>query len=318
MRNINEENKVPAELVRHPDEENTVAQDDLAPRGKDEENARPDETKRGDEENQIRSKDEKVEPETKKKKQYNAKKVASVSHAVSASIASVAIVLVVASVVLIGQNFFKKAPTYTVNSISYVDNASRNGIAYDITVSTNPDKVPLLLKSVYQDNLGREKDSESLDITEAKNYKGILPSMKYYDATYLIQILRTDHNSATVLYQDSAKYSRSKESRFYGFSWECHCTEPPSVAGEASGKAYYQLAYLDDFAYWDNFSVTLTKTTDASVSYTFACEKPYTDKHLVETISKEGGTYYAEIFADSLEFGSSPQKVSLLKKTVSI
>ena len=177
MHNINEENKVPAELVRHPDEENVVAKDDIAPRGKDEENARSDEIKRGDEENQIRSKDEKAEPE-KKKKEYNPKKVTSVSHAVSASLASVAIVLVVASVVLIGQNFFKKAPSYTVNSISFVDNASGNGIVYDITVTANPDKVPLLLKSVYKDNLGREKDSESLDITEAKNYTGILPSMQ--------------------------------------------------------------------------------------------------------------------------------------------
>ena len=81
MHNINEENKVPAELVRHPDEENVVAKDDIAPRGKDEENARSDEIKRGDEENQIRSKDEKAEPE-KKKKEYNPKKVTSVSHVV--------------------------------------------------------------------------------------------------------------------------------------------------------------------------------------------------------------------------------------------
>jgi hypothetical protein len=318
MRNINEENKMPGELIRHPEEENTIAKDDVAPRKKDEENDRPDELKRGDEENQNRSDDRRGTSQGQKKKDYNPEKVSSISHAVSASLATVAIVLVVAAVYMVGKNFFKTDPTYKVNSLSFVDSAEGNGIAYNIDVSKNPDKVPLLLKSIYQDSYGRELDSASLDLTEVKNYSGRLPSMKYYNAPYLVQILRVDHNASKVLYQNTATFSRSKESRFYDFGWECHCTEPPSTAGEASGKAYYQLGFIDDYSYWSNFKVTLTKTTDKSVTYSFACETPYDQKHLVETLSKEGGTYAAEIFADSSQNSSTATTISLFKKTISI
>jgi hypothetical protein len=294
MRNINEENKSAAPLApRHLNEENPMPSSDVLPRPKDEENPRPDEKKAIDEENQLRSKDDCFsQKEERKKKEYSPKKVASISHAVSGGIATVAIVLVVASAVIIGKDFFKTAPSYVVNKVSYVDDANSNGIVYDLTVSKNPDKVPLILKSSYVDEFGREKDSASIDITEAKNYSGILPTMKYPEASYSLKIIRTDHNSNQTLWSSSSEYSRVKETKFYGFYWDCHCVD---LTGEAAGKAYYQLEYVDDFGSYGDFTVHLTKLTDKTVSYSFACEKPYTDRHLVETRSKEGGKYSAEI-----------------------
>jgi hypothetical protein len=319
MRNINEENKPIKELApRHPQEENPTPKSDLSARPKDEENPRPDEKQSVEEDNQIRSKDDhSSQGPASKKKEYNPEKVSHVSHAVSASLASVAIILVVASVLIIGKDFFKTAPSYAVNSVSFVDSANANGIAYDVTVSKNPDKVPLTLKSVYADSLGRIKDSAAIDITEAKAYSGILPSMKYFNVNYVLEIVRTDHNSEQVLWKNAATFSRNKETKFYGFFWECHCTESAQTAGEAAGKAYYQLTYLDDFDYWSSFKVRLTKTTDASVSYTFACAEPYSERHLVDTLSKEGGTYLAEVIATSSRSSPSAEE-TVYSHTVSI
>src|SRR5574344_679044 len=304
MKNIKEENKITAPLVpRHPNEENSTPSSDAASRPKEEENPRPDEKQTVEEENQLRSRDDRsAKEDSKKKKEYSPKKVASVSHAVSGGLATVAIVLVVASLVIIGKDFFKTAPSYTVNDVSYVDNATTNGIVYDLTVTKNPDKVPLILKSSYVDAFGRELDSSSIDITEAKNYAGSLPTMKYSDASYSLKIIRTDHNSQRTLWSSSSKFSRAKETKFYGFYWDCHCVD---LTGEAAGKAYYQLQYVDDFAHYGDFKVNLTKTTDKTVTYHFDCEKPYADRHLVETRSKEGGKYTADILMTPSGGGTS-------------
>lgn len=297
MRNINEENKAAAPLApRRKNEENPTPASDLSPRPKDEENPRPDDKETIEEENQIRSNDAHSTIEKKRNKQpdFSSAKSAKVSHVLSASIASIGIVLVVASVFFISKDFFKTKPTFEVTSASYVDNDSENGIAYNVEVSKNPDKVPLLLKMAYVDEFGREKDTASVDITDVKTYAGVLPALKYAEVNYTLKVVRTDHNSETVLWSNSATFSRVKESKFYGFFWECHCTD---TTGAAAGKAYYQLQFVDDFAKWDTYQVNLVKTTDATIRYSFACEAPYHDQHLVETITKEGGTYTATIVA---------------------
>jgi hypothetical protein len=317
MNNINEENKKTPDLVRHPQEENPTPQSDTFAHKKDEENPRPDEKENVEEENQIRSKDG-HEAESASRKQYNPQKVSNVSHAVSAGITTIAVVLVVASVFILGQDFFKKAPTYEVNDMTYRDDATGNGIVYDLTVKTNPDNIPLLLKSSYTDEFGRTKDSSSVDITATKTYTGMMPMMKYYGASYVVRIVRTDHNSEKTLWESSSKFSRIKETKFYGFYWDCHCTDTVEQAGEAAGKAYYQLTYVDDFAYWSNFHVRLTKVKDTSVTYDFACETPYSDRHLIETASKEGGQYTADILASSTEIGTTPKEETIYSLKVDI
>lgn len=322
MKNINEENHLPTELPpRHPDEENKEP-NDIPPRKKNEENDRPDEqTSKQDEENQIRSADvhrswnkRQEASQAKTAKTYKPSQASKVSHAISGGLTVTAIVLVVAAVI-VGNSYFKTAPTFTVTSLNYVNTTTENGISYQISVTANKDKIPLVLKATYTDNLGIVKETLSQDITEVKDYSGTLPVMTYYGVDYVTKIVRTDLNSERVLWKNTTSFQRAKTTAMYPFFWECHCSD---TSGPAAGKAYYQLSFADDYSYWSNFRIRLTKKKDTTVTYTFACEKDYHAKHLVQTSDKEGGTYLAEVIADSTQDSAVSQETVILTQEISI
>jgi hypothetical protein len=304
MRRENEENKVATETNFRPQEENEPI-DESFKHPKKEENEEAQEDHIYNEENNSHH-----ESEEDSKHSFDSSKASKVSKGISATLVTSAVVLVVASVVIVYKNFNKPDPTFEVTNLSFVNNNQEIGITYEVKTSKNDDNIPLTLEAVYLDSYSRVLDKQSLDISQVNTYQGTFSIAKYYDSNYIVKVVRTDHNSEKSLWESDTKFSRPKLTKFYSFYWDCHCTDPVSVVGEAAGKAYYQLKYLDDYDKWDKFKVNLVNKADTSITYTFDCEEPYNEKHLVDTLSKSGGEYDTKILATvKQDDGSSKQEV---------
>lgn len=205
---------------------------------------------------------------------------------VTASVTTVT-VAVVATVTVVGGGYLKKDPT--IDPLFKTDSGH---IYYTCSVQ-NDDKVPLSISITGLTNTY----NKDIDITASGSYDSSVNDLESHSG-YMVKIIgKTDLGEKTYYSQQFDIGEVIPIDTFYGLTWVCQCT--------VDGYAYYTLKYEDDRNYWSNLSMQLLLNKERILAWDV--DTPYLDNtHKVDVTGLAGGTYTAEVYADSKDPAFTP------------
>lgn len=246
-------------------------------------------------ENLEKAKEHQEQDKEKERKE----KIQKTTKAIQSATITTSVVLIATGAVVIGTNFLIKDPTIKVNSIVIKENT----LSYDLSV-LNPEKMDLKIYAISKERVYSNEISS--DATYTYTFTGM-----EYDTDYRVTIIGDARNSPRSYYDETFRTEvYVPGSDVYDISWDCHCM--------IDGYAYYKIYMRDDFNYWSNYKLVLTRN---SVSTEFKIDPETSPSGKIDVINLDKGTYTLDLVCDSvnpkdLSSGETMKKVIL--KTLSV
>jgi hypothetical protein len=237
--------------------------------------------------------------EKDKETQDRKDKVQKTAKAIQSATITTSVVLIATGAVVIGSDFLIKDPTITVNSIVIKENT----LTYDVSVK-NPEKMDLKIYAISKERV------YSNDINSDQTYTYTFTGMEY-DTDYRVTIIGDARNSPRSYYDKTFRTEvYVPGSDVYDISWDCHCM--------IDGYAYYKVYMRDDFNYWSNYKLVLTRN---SVSHEFTIDPETSPAGKIDVISLDKGTYTLDLTCDSInpkDLSSGETMKNVILKTLSV